>query len=185
MQVKGTMLIQMVKVIRSNKDKNWDKWLKSEDWEIINSRILPSQWYPYVSFERIGLAVFKEMAQSNLDNVISFGRLLANGMEDIYANVFVEGDPVTSIEKFSIIRKTFMKDVEGGTQITDHGPDWLKYKLAILSQVDVEIDVEAAEVFAYMMAGTLEGIVEQAGGKNISVTVEKVEDGYDYDVKWE
>ncbi len=45
-KVKGTMVVDQVKLIRGNKSMNWSKYLKPEDWEAINKRILPSEWYP-------------------------------------------------------------------------------------------------------------------------------------------
>jgi hypothetical protein len=41
-KVKGTMMIDQVRMIRGNKDKDWNKYLKPEDWNIINTKILPS-----------------------------------------------------------------------------------------------------------------------------------------------
>jgi len=182
MEAKGTMLLDYVRIIRANKDKDWDKWLEPQDWEIINERILPSRWYPYESFQRIGLAVFKEIAGSNLDTVRGFGRFTAKGMGQVYKNLRVEGDPAASAEKFAKIRETFLKDVDGGTQVTDRGPTWLKFKLTLPSGVK---DHETGDAFGYQIAGILEEIVELAGGKNVSLSIEKTEDGYEYDVKWE
>ena len=41
-KVKGTMMIDQVRMIRGNKDKDWNKYLKPEDWNKINTKILPS-----------------------------------------------------------------------------------------------------------------------------------------------
>ena len=46
-KVKGTMMIDQVRMIRGNKDKDWNKYLKPEDWNIIKGMILPAAWYPY------------------------------------------------------------------------------------------------------------------------------------------
>lgn len=46
MEVKGTLLVDYVKAIKGNKDREWDKWLEPEDWELIEGNVLPSQWYP-------------------------------------------------------------------------------------------------------------------------------------------
>lgn len=34
--VKGTMLVDFVRMIRANKDRNWDAYLEEGDWETIN-----------------------------------------------------------------------------------------------------------------------------------------------------
>jgi len=40
-KVKGTMMIDQVRMIRGNKDKDWNKYLKPEDWNIINTKFFP------------------------------------------------------------------------------------------------------------------------------------------------
>ena len=75
MKVKGTLIIDYVRIIRANRERSWDRWLAKEDWEIIDGQVLPSNWYPYESFRRIGFAVFKEIANSDLNVAQQFGRL--------------------------------------------------------------------------------------------------------------
>ena len=40
-KVKGIMLVDQVRMIRGNKDKDWNKYLKPEDWNIINRNDTP------------------------------------------------------------------------------------------------------------------------------------------------
>lgn len=44
LKVKGTVLLDYVRLIKAVKDKNWDKYLTDADKQIINGRILPSLW---------------------------------------------------------------------------------------------------------------------------------------------
>jgi len=74
-RVKGTLLLDYVCMIRANKDKDWQKYLKPEDWEIINGRILPSLWYPYETFERAGMATFYVLGGGNFDAVRAWGKI--------------------------------------------------------------------------------------------------------------
>jgi hypothetical protein len=50
--------MDQVRLIRGNKDHEWDSYLKPEDWEIITQDILPSAWYPLETYQRCGWAVF-------------------------------------------------------------------------------------------------------------------------------
>ena len=43
-QVKGTVLIDLVKQVRAEKDKNWGEYLTAKDMEIIDSEVLTSSW---------------------------------------------------------------------------------------------------------------------------------------------
>ena len=61
-KVKGTMLIDQVRMIRGNKDKDWNKYLTPEDLNIIKGRVLPAAWYPLETYKRCGRAVFQLLA---------------------------------------------------------------------------------------------------------------------------
>jgi hypothetical protein len=182
MQVKGTWIMNYIKIIRADKDREWDQYLEPEDWEIINGRVLSSQWYSYESFSRIGLAVFKEAAGSDLGAVRAFGRLMLEDLVKVYKTILIQGDPHGSVQKFVALRETFFKDVEGYTRIIDQGSDWLDYKLMM---VERDLKLEAAEAFATQMAGSLEALVEKTGAKNVKVDIKREDDGFLIRLKWE
>lgn len=46
MKIRGTFLKDYVKIIRGTRDKDWEKFLTAQDWEILDSMILPTEWYP-------------------------------------------------------------------------------------------------------------------------------------------
>lgn len=177
MEVKGTLLVDYVKAIKGNKDREWDKWLEPEDWELIEGNVLPSQWYPYDFYQRLGLAVFKEVAGSSLDLVRAFGKIWAGEVAKIYKNLQVEGDPAAGIEKLTAIQKTFFRGFDAGLTVIGKGPGWIKVKLKPASR---DMDTEAGKAFGYQIAGSMEGIVEIAGGKNVSLNIEKIHEGFEY-----
>lgn len=181
MQVKGTVIMDYVKAVRSNPDKDWGRYLKEEDWDIINGKVLPSNWYPYDFFRRVGFALFKELAQSNLDAVRFFGKINIRNTLKIYQEVLVAGDPVASAEKFALLRRNFIK-ADADTRLADHGDGWLKYVVVPPSD---EKDAEALNAFCYQIAGNLEGIVEETGGKVLGVEVTATESEGEIVVKWE
>jgi hypothetical protein len=181
MKVKGTMIIDYVKIIRSNADKDWNLYLEDEDWEIINGQVLSSAWYSYQCFRRLGYAVFKEIAQSDLEAVRFFGKINIKNTLKIYKGVLVPGDPVASAENFAKLRRNFIK-ADADTRMIEHGDNWLKYKVTAPSH---EKDAEGLEAFCHQIAGNLEGIVEETGGKNVSVELESTETEGELLVKWE
>jgi len=155
--------------------------LKPEDWEIINGQILPSAWYPYENGRRIGFAVFKEIAQSNLETVRSFGRFSGKNFLEVYANVLVKGDPGASVEKLSVLNRTFS---DGGSEISviEKTPNSLTYKLIFPPE---EKEDKFMEAYCFKLMGTIEEIVAQAGGNNIKTTHKRTEEGYEIFLKWE
>jgi hypothetical protein len=181
-QVKGSLMLDYVRLIRANRDRNWDRWLKPADWEIINGKVLPSQKFPYELFRRIGFAVFKEIAQSNLETVRGFGRFNIRGLIQVYqASILVPGDPMTSVRKLSQLRKLFM---EGGgeTRMEARGPKGLRYEVML---PEGETHDEGTQAYAYQIAGNLEELIERAGGKQARTSVEKTLVGYDILAQWE
>lgn len=181
MQVKGTMVMDYVRIIRANPDKNWDRWLTPEDWEIIRGKVLPSQRYPYKTFRNIGFAVFKEIAGGDLNVARQFGRFTMKNWIEIYrTSILVPGDPVHSLQKLAKLRRNFFT-IEVDTKVTEHGPDWARYQFLHYSE---ETDEERKLAYTYQMAGQLEEVVAQAGCQNPSTTISPIPAGYEILVKW-
>lgn len=178
MQVKGSFLVDFVKVIRANKDKDFDKWLTSEDWEIINSKVLPSLWFPFDAYRSMGEAIFNVVANESLEVTRVFGQLILRNLLETYTTLVAEGDPAASVKKFAILRNTWFKGIESTVKVIDKGPDRVKVKLFLYDRIEPE------EAFAYLLAGNLEELVKQTGVKDPKVDVEKVEDGYEYNITW-
>ncbi len=143
--------------------------------------MLPSSKYPYESGRRIGIAVFEEIAESNLDTVTSFGRAGAKNFLKIYKTVVMEGDPAASIRKLSVLNRTFT-DLEAELTVVDQSAGSLKCKFTFPSFETEDVFMQA---YAHILIGTLEEITEQAGGKNVSVSLEKGAEEYIFSVKWD
>jgi hypothetical protein len=181
MRVKGTLLLDYIRMVRANKEGAWNDYLTPEDWEIINGQVLSSQWYPYESFRRIAYAAFKIIAKSDLDAARAYGRFNIQNLLEVYKTIIQPGDPAGSIKKLSALRRTFFQG-EVDTLIEDQGPGWLVYKVIPPKEGE---DFEKFEAFCQTIAGNLEEISERAGGKNISVKVEADEDAGRIRVEWE
>ena len=84
-KVKGSLLAIQARFIRANKDRDWDKYLKPEDWEIINASVLPSLWHPLETFQRGGVAIFEIIAGGDLEVIRSMGKFSVDQLaKDIY-----------------------------------------------------------------------------------------------------
>jgi hypothetical protein len=181
MKIKGTIIIDYVRIIRANRDRDWDKYLEPEDWGIINNSVLPSAKYPYESGRRIGFAVFKEIANSNLDTVRVFGRFSAKNLLDVYKNLIIQGDPAATIEKLCQLNRTF-SDKESELSVAEKGEGFVKCKFVFPSFETEDLFMDA---YCHKLIGTLEEIAFQAGGKNVSVNLQKNAGEYGFLVNWE
>jgi len=103
-KVKGTMMIDQVRMIRGNKDKDWNKYLKPEDWNIINTKILPSAWYPLDTYKRCGNATFQLLAGGNTELTRLRGRIRGKELfETTYKHIISEHDPMKALGSFVIL----------------------------------------------------------------------------------
>lgn len=166
------MISDYVDIVKSNPDRNWDSYLKPQDWEVINSQVLASTWYPYDTFRRIAYAIFKEVAGGNLEAVRAYGRHSMKDTIKIYKNILIEGEPVESIKKLGMLTKTFF-DLDVSLKIVEEGEKMVKVKPQIPQHED---EPEAAIAYFHQLRGSLEGLVGQAGGKNVDSSLENTED---------
>jgi hypothetical protein len=180
MQVKGTVIMDYVRIVRENPDRDWKRYLKDEDWEIINGDVLPSVWYPYEFFHRLGYAMFKEMAQSNLEAVRLFGKMNIRNTLQVYKGVLVPRDPVASAENFANLRRNFIR-ADADTRMTEHGDKWLKYLVVAPS---IDRDAESLRAFCYQIAGNLEGLVEDCGLQPAGIEVNSDDARGEIIVRW-
>jgi len=170
MKVKGTVIVDLVRIIRSQKDIDWSKYLEPEDFEIVKSLIVPGKWYPGDSFWRISWAVTKEIGKVQIDNIFFFGRLTAKSFVRVYKQLLVEGDPSASLENSVRFRQAFY-DFEGTEyekNKVEKGPDWIKF--TIYDYPDMIIP-EVRVPYYYGIAGYFQEVAEMASGKTIKNTI--------------
>lgn len=168
--VKGSLVIDIVKLIRTNPDKNWDKYLKEEDKKIIwGERILPSSWYPLDFYERAGYAIFKEIGKGDLNNARIWGRFIIEDItKNIYRGLMEDMDPFSGIKKFAIMRKQLFKF---------DTPEFEAIKIEIIGKNKLKVSLRSEysthyfEAYTYQAIGSLERIAEMNGGKNIKIEI--------------
>lgn len=182
MRVKGTLLTDYVRIIRANRDKDWDQWLDAGDWAVVDKTILASSWYPYTRFRRIAYAVFKVVAGSNFEAARSFGKFnMANHLKT-YRHIVVSGDPISSVRNLARLRLSFFdSDGKIDTRVVEHGDRWLRFKYI---SPKVEGCEEAREAMAHSIAGFIDETIERSGHKPRDIVVSRVPDGYQMMVSW-
>ena len=180
-EIKGTWLVDLVRILRAAKDKNFSAYLTPEDQKIIATKILASQWYPFDTYLRVGLAVFKEVGRSNLDASRAFGRLNMQNLMETYQNLLAPGDPAEGIRKYDALRGSFFRKIASGTRLVKCGP---KEALAALDLVETDRIGEVTASFAYQLAGNFEVLVEKCGGKQVTVKLIKAPGGYEFLMTW-
>ncbi len=169
--VKGSLFQEYVRMVRKNKQVDWSQYLESGDMEYLNRLILPSQWYPYGVYQRLGAAIFHELAGRNPEVARSWGRYTMEGMAELYGKNLIEmGDPKRTLKKFHAIYMHFF-DFEGFT-----------IDMAEENRAEIKINPAfgklAVQGYTYQMLGSFHRLIELSGAKDVRAEfVKKMWDG--------
>ncbi len=164
-KVKGVMLLPYQELILANKSLNWDQFLKNEDWDIIQSRIL-NLWYPFGTFERCGLAAFNLIAKKNLKAVRIWAKQSATQIFHIYKMIVEAGNPISGISNMLGIRTILFNFNLFDAEIEKI--DGQHIKTVSVSKKKI---AEGIEAFNYQLIGWFEYIIEQNNGKNPKIEI--------------
>ncbi len=162
--VKGSLLMEVVRLIRANKNLKWEKHLNDEDMNLVQSKILPSSWYPLETYERMGHAIFMEVGKGDLKNAWQWGRFTIEELvTKSYKNLFQGLDVLGAFKKFVFFRKQFFKVESEDIALLDievKGPK----EVMMIIQTPTEV-ADLMEPYAHQLSGSFERLVELFGGK--------------------
>lgn len=181
MKVKGTIFSEYIRMLKKRKDIDWGRHLTPEDLAYIEEPILPSSWYPFETYKRMGLAVFKEIAGDDPKLAWLWGRASVDGLLKIYKNLVRENDPAGTLKSFTIIRRQ-LTSFEW-LEINEAGPNnvQMKFKLSLGKEAD--------RAYAHHLGGMFERLIELAGGKAPRVEIVQKswsgDPGTAYELSWE
>jgi hypothetical protein len=181
-RVKGTLFREYVQMIRNNKNIDWAKHLTPEELVYINQLIVASQWYPMQIYQRMGAAIFKEIARGNLESARLWGKVTMDNLVGLYKETLVvKGSPIETLAKFKIINQHFF-DFEGfGVTVLD--PNHVTIK------IDRDFGTLAASAYCNQMLGSFQRLIELAGGREVRAEfTAKIWEGAPntiVDIKWQ
>ena len=164
------MLLGYVRIIRGNKDKDWDKHLEPEDWEVINNRILPSLWYPFETYKRCGMATFHLIAEENLDLVRLWGKASIDQFLEVYKTIAEAPDPFIALERYIMLRGALFNFEMFEMKIEKVDEKHMKVHANSFDPND-----SAYESYTAQLIGSSERIIELTGGKNPKLVLESKE----------
>lgn len=164
-QVRGSLFVDYVRMIRGKKGCDWRTHLAPEDMAYLDERVRPDKWYPMETFERMGNAILSEIGHGNLEMVRMWGRLSVGPMRAQYPDLVKAGDPMETMARFMIFRKTFFSyDVFHVVELTPEH--------AIVS-IAYEMGAMAEEAATYQTMGFFEAVLETAGASEVTSTLKK------------
>src|ERR1041384_1561708 len=150
-------------MLRAYKGVDWSAYLAPEDIEYLSMHIEPSLWYPMETFERMGIAILREIARNDLRLVEHFGRVSLDALCKQYDNLVAPADPHDSLVRFQVLRQIFFDFP--ALEIRD------VYETEAAAIVSYGMGAVAEEAATHQTMGFFERLLERAGGKPLRVTL--------------
>ena len=160
--IKGSLIIDYVKMIRANPQLPWAEHLRPEDLELLKQMILPSSWYPMEVFQRIGMATFKLVAKENYAIIRAYGRAVSDRANAENPGLVVKGRARDTLRKYREFQNRLYSFKAADTE--DLGPQHLLIHILTVPGEEAE-----AKLIVEITSGTVERMIELSGGRNIQV----------------
>jgi hypothetical protein len=161
--VKGSILLDLVKIIRGTRDERLLSYFSEEQKKIFSEKIIPSGWYPVTVHQRALQAIFEVFGNKNVRLAQEWGKTFGDRIiSRSYKSLINPDDPAGSLRNFSRASRTFFNF------------DYLEIISTEGKKVVFKILFEnnpGSLPFLYILGGWLERVVELSGGLNPKVEV--------------
>jgi hypothetical protein len=158
--VKGILFADYVRMIRSHKGVDWTRFLLAEDLRYLHAKITPDAWYPMTSFERLGNAIFSQIAYGELSGVRAWGRASVDVLRASHPLLVAERDPVETLNRFRVLRNTFF-DFEALTVPLLHEDE-------ARIRISYHMGMPAEEAASHQTIGFFERLLEMSGAGRVT-----------------
>ena len=118
-----------------------------------------TEWYPFDTFERMGVAIINEIADGDMEAVRLWGKSSINDLLGLHKDLVSGGDPAETLMRFQVLRKTFF--------------DFSAIDLLAVSENDARFRIAfdmcalAEEAATYQALGFFETLLEAAGANPV------------------
>jgi hypothetical protein len=102
--VKGSVIVDYLKIIRANPDLPWAEHLTPQDLSTLDQMVLPASWYPLDMYQRMGMAIFKLVSGEKYEVVQAFGRSVADRMAAQTPGLVAKGSARDTLKKFLAVQ---------------------------------------------------------------------------------
>jgi len=179
---KGSIILDLVKVVKGFKDLPWSDYLQPQDLELVHGLVIPTEWYSMESYRRLGLAVFKLVAKGNAQAAAAFGRASLEAMLDSPYRFHLERkNPFEAVQKFMDLRRPLFNFSRWTVQKT--GDQSLTVRVTEFGEFG-----PGMELFLLVLGACLQGLIECNGGRDVKLQSLEQGDPHDralvFDLRW-
>jgi hypothetical protein len=157
--VKGILFLDYVRMIRGQKSVDWARELEPEDFAHVVSRVDPAAWYPMSVFERLGVAILRNVAHGEMLPAHMWGRLSVDALVAKSPGLVCAGDPIETLMRMRVLRSTFF-DFEAlsiPTLVEDHAGIVISYHMGPVAE----------EAASHQTMGFFERLLELASATHV------------------
>jgi hypothetical protein len=157
--VRGVLFLDYVRMLKAHKGVDWEAVLPPDDMPYLKEKIDANAWYPMATFERMGNAILRFVANDKILPVQLWGRFSAAQLRTAHPMLLERNDPVETLTRFRVMRETFF--------------DFEAQKVLMLHDGEAQIAINyymgmpAEEAASYQTLGFFEGLLELANAKEI------------------
>lgn len=148
-------------MLRAKKGVDWARYLAPQDLPYLEQHITPDEWYPMAAFERMGLAILAEIAESDMGLVRMWGRGQIDWLNTLHPNLVAVNDPVESLMRFRVLRQSFF--------------DWPALTMREVTEGEAQVVISygmcarAEEAASWQTLGFFERLLELAGADVVKI----------------
>jgi hypothetical protein len=177
--IKGSVLVDYVKLMHANPDLPWSEYLSPDDLAQLSQLLLPASWYPIELFDHLGLAVFRLVSKENWEVVKAYGRFLADKMNSESPGLVSRGRPADTLKKYrAILERLYSYPI---VEFAEVGPGRARAEFKHQPE-----DVAVRQLLEVTTA-TIARLVELSEGREITVQVDYQEgrDANALEITWQ
>ena len=158
--VKGTLFVDYVRMLRAFKEMNWKGVLQPEDLPYLKDPVVPDSWYPMATFERFGVAILRNIASNDLELVRRFGRASVAWLQGAYPELMAPYDPRETLMRFHVLRRSFF----------DYAPVEVSgiHDGEAVIEIAYQMGPVAEEAASFQTLGFFEQLIEDAGATDVA-----------------
>lgn len=157
--VRGALFLDYVRMLRRSRNTSAEQLLTAEDLQYLNARIDPAAWYPMASFERMGLAILRDISGATLDAVRLWGRFSGNQFAIEHPELISASEPLETLMRLKVLRGTLFdfNAFDMPMLIDGHAYVALNYYMGPIAE----------EAACHQTMGFCEAILSLAGAENV------------------
>jgi len=160
--IKGVLFVDYVRMIKSRKDIDWGKHLMPDDLPFLKQKIIDTEWYPFASSERMGVAIVNEIAGGDMEAVRLWGYVSIDNLIAANNALICDGNPRESLMRFQVLRSSFF--------------NFMAIDLKVIYDTYAKLEIcygmgpVAEEAASYQAVGFFQKLLEKSGAKDVNYT---------------